>query len=91
VGTPGPGALSTGLHVQVRHDPREAFRAFAESAAALDAWHAGGRQGPRPPGRLRAYRTPQLSPVTTALVTPLYRLLADPDGRPLPLRRRNSY
>nr|WP_277040659.1 phospholipase D-like domain-containing protein [Actinacidiphila oryziradicis] len=72
-------------------DPTEAFRAFAESAAALDAWHAGGRQGPRPPGRLRAYRTPQLSPVTTALVTPLYRLLADPDGRPLPLRRHNTY
>jgi phosphatidylserine/phosphatidylglycerophosphate/cardiolipin synthase-like enzyme len=72
-------------------DPAEAFRAFAESAAALDAWYDGGRRGPRPPGRLRAYRLPHLSRTTTALVTPLYRLLADPDGRPLALRRDNSY
>ncbi|WP_206305435.1 hypothetical protein [Actinacidiphila soli] len=46
---------------------------------------------PRPPGRLRAYRTPQLSRTTSALVTPLYRLIADPDGRPMSLRRNNSY
>jgi hypothetical protein len=69
----------------------EAFRAFAESAAALDTWYDGGCHGPRPPGRLRAYRTPYLSRTTTALVTPLYRLLADPDGRPLSLRRHNAY
>ncbi|MGW7240952.1 phospholipase D family protein [Streptomyces sp. NPDC054804] len=72
-------------------DPVKAFHAFAESAAALDAWYDGGCQGPRPPGRLRTYRTPRLSPTTTALVTPLYRLLADPDGRPLALRRTNEY
>ncbi|MDX6313886.1 MAG: hypothetical protein QOF44_3350, partial [Streptomyces sp.] len=72
-------------------DPEDAFRAFAESAAALDAWHDGGRRGPRPPGRLRAYRTPKLSRTTSALVTPLYRLVADPDGRPLSLRRAKSF
>lgn len=72
-------------------DPAEAFRAFADSAAALDAWYDGGRPGPRPPGRLRAYRPPHLSRTTTALVTPLYRLIADPDGRPFSLRRDNSY
>jgi phosphatidylserine/phosphatidylglycerophosphate/cardiolipin synthase-like enzyme len=72
-------------------DPGDAFRAFAETAAALDAWYDGGRRDPRPPGRLRAYRTPRLSRMTTALVTPLYRLIADPDGRPLSLRRAKSY
>ncbi|ALO12723.1 putative Phospholipase D/Transphosphatidylase [Streptomyces venezuelae] len=36
-------------------DPATAFGAFAEAAAALDAWHEAGRRGPRPPGRLRGY------------------------------------
>ena len=34
-------------------DPAGMFAAYAAAAAALDAWHAGGRVGPRPPGRLR--------------------------------------
>ncbi|KUH40329.1 MULTISPECIES: phospholipase D family protein [Streptomyces] len=72
-------------------DPAETFRAFAASAAALDDWHAGGRRGPRPPGRLRTYRTPRLSPLAAALSRPAYRLLVDPDGRPGRLRRRNTY
>ncbi|MET9319410.1 phospholipase D family protein [Streptomyces sp. NPDC003038] len=72
-------------------DPVSAFDLFAASAAALDSWHENGRQGPRPPGRLRTYRPPNLSPVVKTLSMPLYRLLVDPDGRPLRLRRRNSY
>ena len=79
-------------------DPTETFLAFATAAAALDAWHDDGRTGPRPPGRLRAYRRPHLSrtpnpePRTAkALATPLYRLLADPDGRPLRMRHKNTY
>ncbi|MER7829868.1 phospholipase D family protein [Streptomyces sp. NPDC095602] len=72
-------------------DPEGVFRAFAASAEALDAWHAGGRRGSRPPGRLRAYRTPELHRAVAALSTPAYRLLVDPDGRPLGLRRRNAY
>ncbi|GAA4932215.1 phospholipase D family protein [Streptomyces coeruleoprunus] len=72
-------------------DPAGAFRAFADSAAALDAWHDGGCRGPRPPGRLRAYRTPRLSRFAEVLSTPAYHLLVDPDGRPLGLRRRNAY
>jgi phosphatidylserine/phosphatidylglycerophosphate/cardiolipin synthase-like enzyme len=72
-------------------DPAETFHLFAASAAALDTWHQGGRQGDRPAGRLRTYSAPHLSPTTKALSTPLYRLIADPDGRPLPLRRHNTY
>ncbi|MER5310862.1 phospholipase D family protein [Streptomyces sp. NPDC002773] len=72
-------------------DPARAFDAFAASAAALDAWHEGGRQGRRPPGRLRAYRPPDMSRLTRSLAMPPYRLLVDPDGRPARLRRRNAY
>jgi phosphatidylserine/phosphatidylglycerophosphate/cardiolipin synthase-like enzyme len=72
-------------------DPVSAFDAFAATAAALDSWHDSGRPGPRPPGRLRTYRRPNLSPTAKALSTPLYRLLVDPDGRPLGLRRHNAY
>ncbi|MEU9803545.1 phospholipase D-like domain-containing protein [Streptomyces sp. NPDC051000] len=72
-------------------DPVAAFDAFASSAAALDAWHDGGRRGPRPPGRLRTYRPPELSRTTRGVVMPLYRFLVDPDGRPFRLRSRNAY
>ncbi|MEV6006134.1 phospholipase D family protein [Streptomyces sp. NPDC051976] len=72
-------------------DPERVFHAFAASAAALDRWHDAGRHGPRPPGRLRTYRTPRLSRGQAALADPLYRLIADPDGRPRSLRRRDAY
>ncbi|MGW6918904.1 phospholipase D family protein [Kitasatospora sp. NPDC054939] len=72
-------------------DPVRAFEAFAASAAALDAWHEGGRAGPRPPGRLRRYRPPELSGPRRALALPLYRVLVDPDGRPWGLRRRGAF
>ncbi|PZS04527.1 MAG: phospholipase [Pseudonocardiales bacterium] len=72
-------------------DPRAAFAAFADSARALDRWHADGRRGPRPPGRLRPYDTPRLSRRTLAWATPLYRAICDPDGRPGPLRRRHRF
>ncbi|GAA4983246.1 phospholipase D family protein [Kitasatospora paranensis] len=72
-------------------DPVLAFDAFAEAAAALDAWHRNSRRGPRPPGRLRPYRVPQLTGTARVLAGPLYRLVADPDGRPLRLRRSRSF
>lgn len=72
-------------------DPRTAFDTFAATAAALDAWHDNGCRGTRPPGRLRAYRPPDLSRTATTLGRPLHRLLVDPDGRPFRLRRRNAY
>ncbi|MFF7177636.1 phospholipase D-like domain-containing protein [Streptomyces sp. NPDC008121] len=72
-------------------DPTAAFHAFEKTAAALDAWHEGGRQGPRPAGRLRRYAPPDLPAVRKALTTPLHHALVDPDGRPMRLRRRNAF
>ncbi|NUR88671.1 MAG: phospholipase, partial [Nonomuraea sp.] len=62
--------------------PEAAFAAFAESAARLEAWHEGGRRGPRPPGRLRPHSAPHLNRFRKALAMPLYQLVVDPDGRP---------
>ena len=56
-------------------------RAFAASAARLQAWHDGGRRGPRPAGRLRPIVTPRLSPLDRAWGARLYDALYDPDGR----------
>ena len=72
-------------------EPAGMFAAYAETAAALDAWHAGGRSGPRPPGRLRRLEPPRLGPVRRALATAPYLWLHDPDGRPRPLRRRDRF
>jgi phosphatidylserine/phosphatidylglycerophosphate/cardiolipin synthase-like enzyme len=65
--------------------------AFQRAARALDAWHAGGRRGPRPPGQLRSYAAPQLSAWTRAWASVPYRLIYDPDGRPLCWRRAGRF
>ena len=62
-------------------DPVAWFEAFSEAARALDSWHEGGRIGPRPPGRLRAYHQPTLSLQTRIWAEALYRVFYDPDGR----------
>jgi phosphatidylserine/phosphatidylglycerophosphate/cardiolipin synthase-like enzyme len=62
-------------------DPGQAVTTLQASAEALDDWYAGGCAGPRPPGRLRAHRPPQLSRTERLWATPLYRMLYDPDGR----------
>jgi len=67
------------------------FAAFASSAARLDAWHSSGRAGPRPPGRLRAFRPGEVGRVARLWATPAYRVLYDPDGRPRQLRRRRAF
>jgi phosphatidylserine/phosphatidylglycerophosphate/cardiolipin synthase-like enzyme len=72
-------------------DPIRAFEAFRVSAAHLDAWHDGGQQGPRPAGQLRTYTQPPLSWLTRGWSRPMYRLLYDPDGRPLRLRRTRKF
>lgn len=72
-------------------DPVGMFTAFERSAMRLDHWYAGGRVGPRPAGRLRRIRPPELHPLAQALALPPYLVLHDPDGRPRPLRRTNAY
>jgi phosphatidylserine/phosphatidylglycerophosphate/cardiolipin synthase-like enzyme len=72
-------------------DPDDFVAAVERSATALQAWHDGGRVGPRPPGRLRPHRTEELSRATLLWAVPLYRLLDDPDGRPLRLRRAREF
>ncbi len=72
-------------------DAEATFRAFWEAASALDAWHANGRQGPRPPGQLRHYLVPELTWWQRFIARPLYRLVYDPDGRPRGMRRRQEF
>ena len=72
-------------------DPVAAFDAFAASASRLEGWHAAGRTGPRPPGRLRPHPAPHLNRWRKALAMPLYRFAVDPDGRPPELRRSRRF
>lgn len=72
-------------------DPVGMFDAYAACAARLDAWHERGQDGPRPAGRLRRLKPPDLGFVTRALATPAYLVLHDPDGRPKPLRKSDDF
>lgn len=51
-------------------DPDTAIPAIEAAAHALEEWHAAGKRGPRPPGRLRRLWS-----------LPAYRVIFDPDGR----------
>jgi phosphatidylserine/phosphatidylglycerophosphate/cardiolipin synthase-like enzyme len=72
-------------------DPDDFVAAVERSAQVLQAWYNGGQVGPRPPGRLRPHHTEELSRTTRLWAVPLYRLVHDPDGRPLRLRRRHDF
>lgn len=72
-------------------DQHSMFEVFAATADRLDAWHASGRVGDRPPGRLRRLAAPRLNPVVRRLAAAPYYLIHDPDGRPRPLRRSGGY
>ncbi|PGH45626.1 Phosphatidylserine/phosphatidylglycerophosphate/cardiolipin synthase [Micromonospora sediminicola] len=72
-------------------DPAEAVAAITAAAEELDRWHAGGRVGPRPPGRLRPHRPERLPWRTRLWALPAYRLVYDPDGRPLRARRAGTW
>ncbi|WP_432563286.1 phospholipase D family protein [Kineococcus sp. SYSU DK003] len=61
-------------------DPDRTVEALRRSASALDAWHAGGRRGPRPPGRLRFHRDPVLPRWQQLLAAPAYRIVLDPSA-----------
>ncbi len=63
-------------------DPAQGLARLRACAVALDAWHDGGRVGPRPPGRLREHRADRLPAHTRAWARPMYHVVVDPDGRP---------
>lgn len=71
-------------------DLEDAFDAFATAAAKLQQWRDNGRVGPRPPGQLRPITRQPQSRLTRVWATALYRLVYDPDGRPLRLRATGS-
>jgi phosphatidylserine/phosphatidylglycerophosphate/cardiolipin synthase-like enzyme len=62
-------------------DPETAVEEIVAAAGALDAWHASGRKGPRPPGRLRPHKPERLGLFTRLWAEPAYRMIYDPDGR----------
>jgi phosphatidylserine/phosphatidylglycerophosphate/cardiolipin synthase-like enzyme len=62
-------------------DPATVIEAITSSAQALEDWHTSGRQGPRPPGRLRPHQPERLSPIARLWAVPAYRMIYDPDGR----------
>ncbi len=72
-------------------DPIEAFDLAHQAAQALDDWHERGRRGPRPPGRLRAHRFPDVRWWERWWAQPLYRTIVDPDGRPRVMRHDGRY
>ena len=72
-------------------DPAGMFDAYAASADALEEWHAAGRRGPRPPGRLRRLPMPDLSGAQQRWAALPLDTLHDPDGRPPALRRADRY
>lgn len=88
---PRPAGAAEGWTPDTLCDPETAFRAFEETAAALDGWYDGGRRGRRPSGRLRRYVPQELGAAEKLLATPPHHLLVDPDGRPLGLRRRRAF
>ena len=72
-------------------DPMRAFEAWRAAADALDRWHEGGRQGPRPAGRVRVHRPDAVPRWAGWWARSLYRLAVDPDGRPRPLRGTDRF
>ncbi|MGI5214713.1 phospholipase D family protein [Plantactinospora sp. CA-290183] len=72
-------------------DPDSAVRAISAAADALRDWHAGGRAGPRPPGRLLPHETRRLPWHQRLWAVPTYRLVYDPDGRAWRDRRAGSW
>lgn len=67
-------------------DPHEAFDTWCEAANRLDGWHASGKRGPRPPGRVRNHHPGHNKPLVDKWARQAYRYLLDPDGRPRALR-----
>ncbi|HEX2053520.1 MAG TPA: phospholipase D family protein [Actinomycetota bacterium] len=71
-------------------DPKSGFEAWQAAAEALDAWHAGGGQGPRPPGHVRVHRPEPITGFTRIWARAIHRQFVDPDGRPFRLRLKGD-
>jgi phosphatidylserine/phosphatidylglycerophosphate/cardiolipin synthase-like enzyme len=72
-------------------EPEDMVAAFAASADALGAWHAGGRVGPRPPGRLKRLEVPDLPWSARVWARLPLGVVQDPDGRPRQLRNSGRF
>jgi phosphatidylserine/phosphatidylglycerophosphate/cardiolipin synthase-like enzyme len=72
-------------------DPATAFAAFRRTAEALEAWHAGGGVGERPPGHVRIHRPDRVPLRHRWWAHPVSRILNDPDGRPRGHQRDDRY
>ncbi|MFF5053131.1 phospholipase D family protein [Micromonospora sp. NPDC000663] len=72
-------------------DPADAVAAITAAADALQQWYDDGQVGERPPGRLRPHRPERLPWYTRAWALPAYRLVYDPDGRPLRARLAGTW
>jgi phosphatidylserine/phosphatidylglycerophosphate/cardiolipin synthase-like enzyme len=72
-------------------DPVTGFERWRRTAAELEAWHAGGRRGPRPPGQVRRHEVRRPSAVQRVWAEPVFRVLVDPDGRPHRRRRTDDF
>ncbi|RZS79003.1 phosphatidylserine/phosphatidylglycerophosphate/cardiolipin synthase-like enzyme [Motilibacter rhizosphaerae] len=59
---------------------------WRQRSGALDDWHGSSRRGARPPGQARAHRPDPVRAWQRVWAEPLYRVLYDPDGRPLRMR-----
>jgi phosphatidylserine/phosphatidylglycerophosphate/cardiolipin synthase-like enzyme len=71
-------------------DPVSGFDAWARAAAALDAWHASGRDGPRPAGHARPHRPDAVRGLSRLWARVAHRAFVDPDGRPSGARRKHD-
>lgn len=72
-------------------DPHDFVAALNASADRLDRWYDEGRPGERPPGRLRRHEPAPVPWRTRLWAAPVYRILHDPDGRPVGMRRRKQF
>jgi phosphatidylserine/phosphatidylglycerophosphate/cardiolipin synthase-like enzyme len=72
-------------------EPEAMFATYAASADELERWHANGRLGPRPAGRLRRLEVPDLPWWTRVWARLPLRVVHDPDGRPWPLRNTGRF
>lgn len=73
------------------NDPVEGFERWRRCADELDAWHASGERGARPPGQIRPHQPQPVSRLEALWARPLYRLIYDPDGRPRKHRREKRF